>query len=271
MSHKGSNDHPIGIWDSGAGGLTVLQQVARILPNESVVYFGDTARVPYGGKSRDTIIRYSIENTIFLMEHNIKALVVACNTGVAHAFDRLQQIFKIPIIGVIDPGAQKAVEMTKNGRIAVMGTKGTVNSGAYQKEILRRRPGAVVAGVACPLIVPIVEECFFSNPISKQIIKHYLAEVHAHQADTLLLGCTHYPVVRHLIEEELDRKINIVDPAQACAENVAALLKANNISTSHSKARYKYYVSDDPERFRMIGKVFSDLPIEDVGLAHPIR
>jgi glutamate racemase len=266
-----SKDQPIGIWDSGAGGLTVMQEIARLLPHENVVYFGDTARIPYGGKSRDTIIRYSIENTIFLMEHNIKALVVACNTGVAHAFDRLQQIFKIPIIGVIDPGAEKAVEMTKSGRIAVMGTKGLVHSGAYQKEIMRRLPRAVVTGIPCPLIVPIVEECFFGNPISKMIIKHYLADLHVHEVDTLLLGCTHYPVVRHLIEEVLDKSISIVDPAKACAENVADLLTKLQLRASHRVADYKYFVSDDTERFRSIGKVFSDLPIENIELARSER
>lgn len=266
MQNSPLKNQAIGIWDSGAGGLTVMQQVVRLLPHENIVYFGDTARVPYGGKSRETIIRYSIENTIFLMEHQIKMLVVACNTANAHALDRLQNIFKIPIVGVVEPGAEKAVQATRSGRIAVLGTRGTINSRAYHNEIQRRLPTASVTGVACPLIVPIVEECFFSHPIAKTVINHYLGELHSHGVDTALLGCTHYPLVRKLIEEELGDSISIVDPAEACAEKVSDLLTANNLRAAHRTPQYKYFVSDDPERFRSLGKEFSGLPLEDIEL-----
>lgn len=256
----------IGIWDSGVGGLTVMHQVARLLPHENIIYFGDTARVPYGGKSRETIVRYSIENTIFLTEHQIKLLIVACNTAVAQSLDRLQQIFKIPIIGVVEPGAEKAVQATRNGHIAVLGTRGTVGSKAYQKEIQHRMPSAQVTGIACPLLVPLVEECFFSHPIAKSVVQHYLEELHTHQVDTVVLGCTHYPLLRNVIAAELGKGITIVDPAEACAEKASALLTQHHLRASHQKPHYKYFVSDDPERFRMLGKEFSGLSLNDVEL-----
>jgi glutamate racemase len=260
----------IGMFDSGLGGLTVMQQVMRILPNEKIIYFGDTARVPYGSKSSETIVRYSIENAIFLMEKNIKVLVIACSTASACAMDKLQQIFNIPVIGAIEPGVERALEVTKNGRIAVLGTKATINSGIYQREIQRHRPDAFVKAIACPLFVPLVEERFASHPVAKLIVKEYLASLHQENIDTIVLGCTHYPLLHQLIKEELGDGVTIVDSAITCAEKVDAVLETHQIYSEHTEEQQKhhqYFVSDDPEKFRALGQEFLGMPLERVEAA----
>lgn len=255
----------IGIFDSGVGGLTVMQQIVRHLPNEQLVYFGDTARVPYGEKSRETIIRYSIENSIFLMQQNIKILVIACNTASAHATEKLKQIFNIPVIGVIEPGAEKAAQVTRHGRIAVLGTKGTINSGIYQREIQRHLPGATITAIACPLFVPLVEERMGAHAAARLIVKEYLKPLHDKEIDTVLLGCTHYPMLRRLIEEELGPDVTVVDPAITCAEKVSETLNAQKWHAAASRqCSYKYFVSDDPEKFRKLGEEFLGMPLEHV-------
>lgn len=258
---------PVGMFDSGVGGLTVLQQMMRLLPKESVVYYGDTARLPYGNKSPSTVIRYSIENSVFLMEQGIKVLVIACNTATSHAAQKLRQVFNIPIIDVIQPGAERAAAVTKSGKIALIGTRGTVNSGAYQREILRHLPKASITALACPLFVPLVEEQFLSHQATRMVVREYLAPLKTQNVDTLLLGCTHYPLLRVLIEEEMEGKVTIVDPAITCAEKVADLLNTSGLSTTSSKPQYRYYVSDDPEKFRVLGKDFLGMPVDHVELA----
>ena len=243
-----------------------MQQIVNKLPNEHIVYFGDTARLPYGNKSRETIIRYMIENSIFLMEQDIKILVIACNTASAHSLDKLKQIFNIPIIEVIKPGSKKAVEVTKNGHIAVLATKGTVSTGVYQKEILRQLPEAHVVPIACPLFVPLLEESMSTHAVTKIIVQEYLAPLKKHKIDTLLLGCTHYPLLRSIIQEELGDKITIVDSAQTCAEEVASILEAKNLNNVSQPHMHKYFVSDDPEKFRILGKEFLGMPLEGVEL-----
>ncbi len=245
--------YPIGMFDSGIGGLTVMQQIMLTSPQESIIYFGDTARLPYGGKSRETIIRYSIENTILLIEKNIKLLIVACNTASAFAIHKLQQIFNIPIIDVIEPGAEKATSVTLNQRIAVLGTKGTIQSGAYEAAIKRKLPEATVIPIACPLFVPLVEEHFLYHPATRLIIKEYLKPLQDLQIDTILLGCTHYPLLKDLIQEEIGNSISLVDSASTCAEKVASVLKAQQLESSSSQTTYQYYVSDDLEKFRELG------------------
>jgi glutamate racemase len=259
----------IGMFDSGVGGLTVLKQIAHRLPNENIIYFGDTARVPYGGKSCNTIIRYSIENAIFLMEQDIKILVIACNTASAYAIEKLQQIFNLPIIGVIKPGAQKAVEVTRNGKIAILGTTGTINSKAYQKEIHRINPNIIVYPIACPLFVPIVEESFISHEATKLIVKEYLKSLLEHDVDTVLLGCTHYPLLQNTLQNELGKDVNIVDSASTCAEKVAEILQLQNIDNRASQVQiHKYFVSDDPEKFRTLSKEFLGMPLDRVELTN---
>lgn len=258
----------IGIFDSGVGGLTVMQQVIKHLPKENVVYFGDTARLPYGNKSRETIIRYSIENSIFLLQHNIKVLLIACHTASSVATERLRQIFNIPVVGVIEPGAEKAVQMTRNKRIAVLGTRGTINAGVYQQEIKKRLEGAHVLGIACPLFVHVVEESMTSHEAAKLIVKEYLAPLHKENVDTVLLGCTHYPMLSKLIAEELGPNVTIVDPAIAAAEHILEILNIQNWHNSEKLAAdYKFYVSDDPEKFRKLGCEFLGIPLKHVEAA----
>ncbi len=255
----------IGIFDSGLGGLTVMKQITDLLPCEDVVYFGDTARLPYGEKSPETIIRYSLENAMYLiMKHKIKMLVVACNTASAYAIDSLCHLFNIPVVGVIEPGAEKAVAVTKNKRIAVLGTKGTIKSGIYTKEIEKRLPGSTVIGVACPLFVSLVEEDLIALPVTKMMVEHYLRQVKIEGVDTILLGCTHYPLLQKLIQDEVGDHITIVDSASICAEKVKSLLTSQSLENKSLDPKYTYVVSDDPEKFALLGSAFLGKPISEV-------
>lgn len=267
MQRNSPHKYAIGMLDSGVGGLTVMQQVMHQLPLESIVYFGDTARVPYGGKSPETIMRYSVENAIFLMEQKIKLLIVACNTICSvHALEKIRQIFNLPVIGVIEPGAERAVRVTRNGHIAVLGTKATVLSGAYQKAIQDRMPEAHVTSIACPLFVPLVEEHFFEHPAAKIIVKEYLEPLRDQNIDTVLLGCTHYPLLAKLIQEELGDDVTVVDSASTCARTVAELISEMQLQTDMSTPQHRYVVSDDPEKFRILGRTFLGMPLENVEL-----
>lgn len=259
------NSQSIGLFDSGIGGLTVMKEITRVLPNESITYFGDTARVPYGNKSPQTVLRYSIECANFLIQKDIKLLVIACNTACSSEAKKvLSEILSIPVVGVIEPGAKKAVETTLTGKIAVLGTKVTINSGAYQREIQRRLPKAEVLGIPCPLFVPLVEEQFSDHPAARLIVCDYLSPIKASKVDTVLLGCTHYPLLRSLIEEELGENIKIVDSALSCAEEVQQVLEQNQLMSLNVSSQYDYYVSDDPDRFRSLGECLLDIPLEKV-------
>lgn len=252
----------IGIFDSGVGGLTVMQQLMHVLPHEHLIYFGDTARVPYGNKSSQTIVRYSIENTICLLEKNIKLLVVACNTASAFALPKLRQLFNLPIIGVIDAGAEKAAAVTHNQRIAVLGTKGTIQSGVYQTALYKLAPHAFILPLACPLFVPLVEEKWLDHPATQLIIQEYLRPILEHDIDTVLLGCTHYPLLISLIQKELGKKVTIVDSASTCATQTAKLLQQQQLLSPIKKGQHQYYVSDDPEKFRSLAEhLFSHTPL----------
>jgi glutamate racemase len=244
----------IGLFDSGVGGLTVAQQIMRALPHERLIYFGDTARIPYGNKSQETIIRYSIENTICLLEKNIKLLVVACNTASALALPKLRKLFNIPILGVIEPGAEKAASMTRNQRVAVLGTKGTIQSGAYQTVLQTLLPEAVIFPIACPLFVPLVEEHWLDHAATRLIIQDYLRPYRDEGIDTVLLGCTHYPLLKEMLQEELGEGVTIVDSASTCAEHVASLLKKHDLLAKELAEEHAYYASDDPEKFCLLGE-----------------
>lgn len=255
----------IGMFDSGVGGLTVMREVMKALPRESIVYLGDTAHYPYGDKSCETIIRYSIENAIFLMEQNIKMLVVPCNTATAYALEKLRKIFNIPVIGVIEPGAEKAVQVTHNKRIAVLATRATIQSGVYQREIQKRLPGVEVIAVACPLFVPLVEEKWMHHPAAKLVVKEYLKELCDKHVDTVLLGCTHYPLLRHIIQEEVGEDVAIVDSAMTCAEKVATVLAEQSLQAHcEQEAAHRYFVSEDPQKFQHHGSEILGIPIEPV-------
>lgn len=260
--------HPIGMFDSGIGGLTVFKALRMKLPFEEMIYFGDTARMPYGDKSRETVSRYSMENVVFLMEQEIKLLIIACNTACsALSLDKLRKIFNIPVMGVIEPGAKKAVEVTKNGRIAVLGTKGTIASSAYQKAIHELLPSAEVISIACPLLAPLVEEGLYNHPATRLILEEYLSLLKKDPVDTLLLGCTHYPPLKGLIQEIVGKGVEIVDSANTCAEKVAEILQQQGLENRVNKrVSEKFFVSDNPEKFRSLGQYFIDRELPSINL-----
>ncbi len=249
-----SPSNAIGIFDSGVGGLTVMQQLMQALPHEKFIYFGDTARVPYGNKSSQTITRYSIESTICLLEKNIKLLVVACNTASAFALPKLRQLFPLPIVGVIEAGAKQAAMVTRNQRIAVLGTRGTIQSAAYQTAIHKLSPQIFILPIACPLFVPLVEEQWLEHPATSLIIQEYLRPVYEQDIDTILLGCTHYPLLQPLIQKQAGEKITLVDSASTCAQQVVSLLTQHQLLASITLPQHQYYVSDDPEKFRLLAE-----------------
>ncbi len=262
MSNK---DLPIGIFDSGVGGLTVVAQVMKVLPHEEVFYLGDTARLPYGNKGKDTIIRFSLENGKYLVEQGIKLLVVACNTSSSVALQALQQALPIPVVGVISPGVATAVATTKNGHIAVLGTRGTIASNAYQQAIAAALPSATVYAVACPLFVSLVEEGFLDRQATRLIVQEYLSPLKGSKVDTVILGCTHYPLLRDHVQEELGQHVTIVDAAAACAHAVHDLLVQERlIASSRRQGCYRYFVSDNPEGFRRIGETILGTTIDHV-------
>ncbi len=249
-----------------------MRQVMKQLPHESIIYLGDTARVPYGEKSKETIIRYSIENSIFLMDKSIKLLVVACNTASAYSLEKLRKIFNIPVLGVIEPGAKRAAAVTKNQRIAILGTKGTISSGCYQAEIKKLIPQAELFPLACPLFVPLVEEGFFRHSAAELVVKEYLKPLKDKAIDTLLLGCTHYPFLKDLIQAEVGRQVTIIDSASTCAEEIQHTLAAQQqLAHKIGQPSYEYFVSDDPERFKKNGELFLGQPIPYVSATLPMN
>ncbi len=254
---------PIGIFDSGLGGLTVAHAIHQRLPHESTIYFGDTARVPYGPKSPAVVRRYSLEITEWLVGQGVKAVVVACNTSTAHALEALQAASPVPVIGVIEPGARAAVDAGAGRPIGVIATAGTVASRAYERAIGALDPGADVRVVACPLLVPLVEEGWFDHPATRLIAAEYLAPLQAHGVATLVLGCTHYPLLKPLLAEILGPTVRLVDSAEETATAVAAVLAERGLlaPVPWSEARHRLVVSDDPERFQRLGAQFLGEPM----------
>lgn len=264
----GQSSLPIGVFDSGVGGLTVLKELTYRLPHESFVYLGDTARVPYGNRSPETIVRYALECAAFLAQQQIKLLVVACNTVSAFALPDLEKLLGIPVIGVIRPGAEKAALTSSSGHIAVAGTAATIGSGAYQRELLARLPAATITAFACPLFVPLVEEHFLHHPATELIVAEYLKVLEGKSVDTLLLGCTHYPFLAPFIQKKLGNKVALIDSASACAEKVAQLLEEKNLMNAFFPSSCVYYVSDDPAKFSKLAEQLFRVPIPTVH--HPI-
>ena len=253
------NNNPIGIFDSGLGGLTVQSEMTKLLPAEDTVYLGDTAHVPYGTKSSETVTRYSLEIAEFLSGLGIKLLVAACNTASAFAIDRLTEVLDIPVIGVIKPGARMAVEATSSGRIGIIGTEGTVRSGAYPEAVKEIDADIQVHAKACPLFVPLVEEGFFDNRIAELTAEEYLAEFKRIDIDTLVLGCTHYPLLKGVISRTLGSGVKLIDSAEATALEVSQVLRAQGLLSddkAESKATHSFYVTDSPKRFMSVGKNF---------------
>lgn len=245
---------PIGVFDSGVGGLTVAREIMRQIPQERIVYFGDTARVPYGSKSTDTLIRYTRQIIRFLKTRNVKAIVVACNTASAAALETVRDELDIPIIGVVRPGARAAVNTTKNKKIGIIGTETTVNSGIYAKLIRELEPEASVIGKACPLFVPLVEEGWTKDPVTEEVARRYLAQLQQSDIDTLILGCTHYPLLRHMVGDIMGDRVSLVNPAYETARELLALLEregiANEGKTTAFDHPYEFFVSDAAEKFK---------------------
>ncbi len=244
---------PIGVFDSGVGGLTVACEIARQLPKENIVYFGDTARVPYGSKSKDTIIRFSEQIIRFLAKKHVKAIVIACNTASALALETVRDQFDIPILGVVIPGARAAVAATKNLKVGVIGTEATVRSKMYTKNIQKMNPKVEVIEKACPLFVPLVEEGFREHHITDEAIHYYLESMKDTRIDAMILGCTHYPLLRTKIQQYVGENIQIVNPAYETAMELKELLTCQGIANTgkeQSCSKYEFYVSDAAEKFR---------------------
>ena len=262
-----SADMPIGMFDSGVGGLSVAREIMRQLPNEKIVYFGDTARVPYGSKSKDTILRYSRQIIRFLKTKNVKAIVIACNTASAFALEEIKEEIDLPIIGVIKPGAKTAVENTVNKRIGVIGTEGTVKSAIYEEFIHKLDEDVKVYGKACPLFVPLVEEGWLHDEVTDTVVKRYLSELMDKDIDTLIMGCTHYPLLRNTIAKTMGEKVNLVNPAYETAVGLNELLIKHNLKSDADinccREMYDFYVSDAPDKFKKFADSILSFEISD--------
>lgn len=268
ISHMPAKSRPIGIFDSGIGGLTVVRKIRERLPNEHLIYFGDTARVPYGTKSQPTVRRYAAEDTKLLLKYQPKMIVVACNTVSALALDVVEHLGNgIPVLGVLKAGARLAVERSKTKHVGVIGTSATISSNAYPLEITKLDPEAEVYSKACPLFVPLAEEGFINHDASRLIAKEYLSELLSHQIDSLVLGCTHYPILKPMISDVVGEGVNIIDSAEAVAMEVEAVLREREILNSSINSELpKVLVSDLPQKFKAMFELFLGVSLPDVEL-----
>lgn len=262
-------DAPIGVFDSGVGGLTVTKEIMTQLPEENIIYFGDTARVPYGSKSKDTILKYSKQIIHFLKTKDVKAIVIACNTASAFALEEIKKELDIPIIGVVQPGAKVAASTSKKGKIGIIGTEGTIGSQIYSQFIKDLNPNLRVIGKACPLFVPLVEEGFFlEDPITKEIASRYLAGLKEEDVDTLILGCTHYPLIRHTIQSVMGAGVTLVNPAYETAKELKELLieegMKNLFNYKELNEKHQFYVSDAADRFKKFASNILSYDIEKI-------
>lgn len=263
---------PIGVFDSGVGGLTVVREIMRQIPGERIVYFGDTARVPYGSKSKETIIRFSRQIIRFLKTKGVKAIVVACNTVSALALEEIAPELDIPIIGVLKPGARVAAEATKNGKIGVIATEATIESQLYTEVIRSHNPRAQVLGKPCPLFVPLVEEGWLKDPVTVEVANRYLEPLLASGIDTLIMGCTHYPLLRSTLRQVMGDKVNLVNPAYETAQELKSLLAEHGIDNDERQcpegAKYQFYVSDAANKFKNFANSILPYGVENTHLIH---
>lgn len=260
----------IGIFDSGIGGLTVVRALKRHLPDYDILYFGDTARTPYGTKSRETVIRYAIEDAELLLQKGAQILVIACNTASSIATDALKERFDVPILEVISPAVTMAVSDPKSTRIGVIGTRATVNSGVYEEKIKAVRPGMKVYGQACPLLVPLVEEGWLKKGETRKIIKKYLHPLKVRQIDVLILGCTHYPLLKEIIQAKIGKRVRVIDSSEALSDSVMEFLRHNPEVDGRLRkgGACQFYVSDVTEQFKKISKTIikTSLTLEHIEL-----
>ncbi len=245
------DNRPIGVFDSGVGGLTVVKQIIKALPNEDIIYFGDTARVPYGSKSKETVTKFSSQIIRFLLSKNVKAVIIACNTVSSNSYDELIKEFDLPIIEVVTPGAEACLKETKNKIVGIIGTEATIKSGAYEKKLINLDSGVKVYQKACPLFVPLAEEGWTDNNISKETAEIYLKELLDKGIDSIVLGCTHYPLLKKCIGKVVGENVRIIDPAAETARKTKEYLKNNN-ALGNNKGKTEFYVSDNTEKFSLI-------------------
>jgi len=268
-------NNAIGVFDSGLGGLTVVKELIHHLPNERIVYFGDTARVPYGTKSGETIIRYSREIVRVLLKHKVKMVVVACNTASSLALDVLKKEFDVPVLGVIEPGVKKASEVTRNNKVGIIATSSTVKSGKYAKKIVQLNKNIVVTSQACPLFVPLVEEGWFDHAVTYQVARQYLGDMKKRKIDTLILGCTHYPLLKGVLRRVMGPNVQLVDSAQEVALQVKELLTKTRLLRAPASVQYEdrtrlgpcrhiFIVSDEPKQFQRLASRFLGRGVKNV-------
>jgi glutamate racemase len=258
------SDAPIGVFDSGVGGLTVFRAIERQLPHESLIYLGDTARIPYGVRSESTVQRYALECANFVRSRGVKAIVIACNTASALAADYLRSRLSLPVMGVIRAGARRAVEATHSGRIGVIATEATVLNGAYERAILEIRKGLEITSRPCPLFVPLAEEGWLDHPVTRRVAEEYLAELRT-RVDTLVLGCTHYPILRPVIEQVMGGHVSYIDSGEAVADRLAEMLASERLVCNGGQPRTEeFYVTDSAARFRRVAELFLGRPLEAV-------
>ncbi len=261
---------PIGVFDSGVGGLTVVKELIRQLPQEDIIYFGDTARVPYGIKSKDTVIRFSIENILFLLKQEVKLICIACNTVSSVALPIIKSHFRVPIVGVITPGVREAVYATQNKRIGVIGTRGTIGSRTYENEIRQLDPSIRVSAVACPLFVPFAEEGWLDGAAVTEVARAYLKPLKNAGVDTVILGCTHYPLLKPVIRRVLGENVRLIDSARQVAMEVKDILGSESMLNKKRKAKHRFYVSDNPEWFSGLAARFLGRAVKDVIKVNPV-
>ncbi|HLD50444.1 MAG TPA: glutamate racemase, partial [bacterium] len=260
----------IGVFDSGLGGLTIVREIRRALPKESIVYFGDMARLPYGTKSREQILAYSIQNTLFLIKRKVKAVVIACNSSSSAAYSFLKRHFNLPILDVIEPAAERASVETRSGRIGVIATRATVTSGAYEKALKKLNPHFKILAGACPLFVPLVEEGWFDGKITEDIAAAYLKPLLQKKVDTLILGCTHYPLLRESIQKVAGPRVRLVDSIKPTVQKLESLLDKKGLRCrSGRKGRLKIFVSDKPGNFIRLGEGFLGEKLKSVKVVRP--
>lgn len=255
---------PIGVFDSGVGGLTVAKEIMQNLEKEKIVYFADSARIPYGSKSKDTVLKFSRQISRFLQTKNVKAIVIACNTASAFAFEELEKELDIPVIGVVQPGARAAAAQTRNKKVGVIGTVGTVNSKLYARFIQKENPEIEVFGRACPLFVPLVEEEMATDSVTVTMAKRYLQTLMENNIDTLVLGCTHYPLLKETIQGVVGDNVTLVNPAHETVLELKKMLGDKGLlADSNDKKRHEFYVSDAPDTFNHAAKKILDLEIDN--------
>ncbi|MGE5372324.1 MAG: glutamate racemase [Solirubrobacterales bacterium] len=256
------DNRPIGVFDSGLGGLTVFKALSELVPSESVVYFGDCGRVPYGTKSRETVIKYTFQNIRFLLNQDIKMIVIACNTASANSLELVKNSLDIPIVEVVQPGADKVLRETRNKRVGIIGTAATVASGAYEKAINRADPSVTVFSKACRLFVELVEEGWWDNEIALKVAQEYLMPLKSEEIDTLVLGCTHYPLLQSTIEKVMGDGVKLVNSASEVAKAVKETIEREDIARDSKVAPvYRFYTSDSVEKFEALGGRILNRPI----------